>query len=177
MNGDFRGLENVLGVLTQSPRECLYCLINENERKVQVYSTSNFISHISRLVQEMNSLNNKELKQDLLKVKLVILETEFDNEEHRKRRFVSVCNKYKDSGYTFYRDTNIAQYSLKESYRYKKGQLYYVLELENPRGDRTLIGVFKRAKEANEFKKLHYSNPEIITEVVKSQNEETQLWL
>jgi hypothetical protein len=170
------GLETVLSVLASSPREAVYCLINEEDKRIAIYSTSNFISHISRLSQELSSANNREIRRDLNKVKVTILETVFRDKRHRNNLYRSIVQKYKRLGWTFYKDTNITQYKLKESYRHRNAVLYYVLTLENPKGRSIVVGVFEKARDARTFKASHYPDAEVITEVVVADNDLTKSW-
>lgn len=174
---DLKCLETVLGVLAQSPRECLYAVINESDKRIQIYSTSNFVSHVSRLAQELEHLNNRLLKEDLHKVKVVVLYTEFRDKKHRYNLYRSEIQKYKNLGWTFYSDRNIAQYTLHEAYRYKDHVLYYVIELVARNNDRIVVGVFSKAREARDWRDTNYPNRDIITEIVVADNDLTGSWL
>lgn len=162
---DLKSLETILKVMSSCPKECLYAVINECDKRIQVFSTSNFISHISRLAQELGHLNNKPLLEDLQNIKVVILETEFRDKKHRYSLYRREIQKYKDGGWTFYSDRNVALYRLNQGYKYKGHKLYYVVELVARNGDRTVVGAFTKAKEAKRFISEHYSN-DIITEIV-----------
>lgn len=174
--GDMTALENVLGLLAGSPRECLYALINEQDKRIQIYNTTNFISHISRIAQELNALNYQLLRSDISRVKVVFLETQFDSKLQRDNKHRSLVQKYRNEGWTFYSDTNTALYKLKESYKMRDKKLYYVLELENKQGRRILVGVFRKYKDAKHFKQTNYRNEDMVTEIVVSDNNETRSW-
>jgi hypothetical protein len=170
------GFSSLLRYLSQAPKECLYALINESDKRIQVYSTSNFIGHISRIAQEIGTLENRILKHDLEKIKLCILETEFDTKLHRDNKYRALVTKYKAEGWEFYSDTNIAQYKIKEGYKTKDKQLYYVLELEDRNKRRLVVGVFDKASEARLWKYRNYPREGIITEIVIADNEWTRNW-
>jgi hypothetical protein len=174
-------LETVLSVLATAPKECVYCLINEADRRIQIYSTSNFVSHLNYLIQNLGSLEHQQLRRDLNKVKVTILETKFDTKRHRDNKYRTLVQRYRSEGWTFYRDTNITLYTLKENYRMRDGVLYYVLELENPKRGRKkdrniLVGVFNSHREAMAWKAKHYPLTGMITEVVVADNDETKSW-
>lgn len=176
ITNQFKSLETLLGVLSTCPKECLYCLINESDRRIQVYSTSNFISHISKLIQELGNLNNKAIKDDIQNIKVLILETEFNNSISRNNRFKQVVEGYKAKGYKFYNDLSVVQYRIRESYRYKNYKAYYVIELLGSKGSKPiLVGAFSKYREARAFQDKYYKHG-IITSVVFSDSEETKLW-
>lgn len=169
------GLETVLSTLASSPKEAVYGLFNAEDKRCQIYQTSNFVSHVCKLVQEMGCLDHWQLRMDLSKVKLVILETEFRDKTHRSNKYRSLVHRYKEEGWTFYKDYNLAQYKMKEGYKRKGSDLYYVIELIGNKR-RLVIGVFRKAKEAREWRAHHYPNRDIITEVVVADNESTKNW-
>lgn len=169
------GLSNLLSILGSAPKECLYALVNEEDKRIQIGSTSNFIAHISKLAQELGSLNNRVLCADLGKLKLLILETEFRDRAHRKNRYREIHTRYKNLGWSFYSDTNITKYKLKTSYKSRNHVLYYVIELESNKR-RLVVGVFKTARDARSWKQTHYPDENMITGVVVCDNEETKSW-
>lgn len=175
---DYRALETVVQVLSTSPKECLYCLINEKDKRIQVYSTSNFLSHLSKLVQELGSLNNKELLIDLKnnKARLLILETEFPNKLSRNNKFRQVVQKYKNLDFGFYNELSVVQYRLREIFRYRNNKAYYVIELVGSKGtEPVVVGVFTKWREARGFQDKYYPSG-CITEVVIADNDETRTW-
>ncbi len=173
---DLRPLETILNTLSTSPKECLYAVINESEKRIQIYSTSNFVSHVSRLAQEMNSLKYRLLRDDLNKVKVIILETKFRDKRHRDSLYREYTQQYKNNGWVFYSDRNIAQYKIHESYKYKNNVLYYVIELVTGDGRYTVVGVFSKYKEARDWKQTSYPNEDMITGIVVCDNDLTSSW-
>lgn len=176
ITSQFKSLETLMQVMATAPRECVYGLINESDKKVQVYSTANFLSHLTRLVQELGSVNNQAIKEDLENIVLVVLETEFPNIESRNNKYKTWVAKYKSQGYEFYNDLSVVQYKVKESFRYKDRKAYYVVELVSRKGGKAiLLGAFSKYREAREFQNKHYKEG-IIGNVVYAENAETEIW-
>lgn len=170
-------IETLFKDLCMLPKEGLYCLINEEDKKIQIYNTVNIISSISRLSQEIENLNNSELKKDLDKVKLKILETNFKCKDSRNIRYKQVIQSYKDRGYKFYNELSVVQYIVKETFQYKDLKAYYVIELVNPSSRiNIVVGVFRKYREARKFLKDYYPD-NTIPKITIAENEDTKLWL
>jgi hypothetical protein len=172
----YRNVETVLQDLCSLPKEAVYCLINEKDKRVQVFQTSNLVSHIGKLVLEIGSLNNKNLRLDLNNIKLLIVETKFENKESRNNVFKKTVEKYKKLGYEFYNELSVAQYKLKESFQYRNHKAYYVIELVGAKGSKPIVvGVFTKWREARTFQDKEYPNG-CIEKVVFADNEDTKNW-
>lgn len=162
--------------LTQCPKECVYALVNEADKRIQVYSTGNFLSHFSKLIQELGTLDHKPLVADLEKIELVFLETRFENRKHRDVKFKYQVDKYRNLGYNMYVDLSLTNYRIRECYKHRDGKSYVVLELRGSKGVKPiLIGVFSKYKKAKAFLEEHYKDG-IVTDVVKASTEETKLF-
>ncbi len=173
---EYKSLETILFTLANSPKECVYSLVNEKDRKVQVFSTSNFISSVCRLVQDLGNYNNEELLKDLNNIKVCILETEFNSKESRNNSYKRIVARYKTQGYEFYNELVVVQYRLKESFQYKGGKPYYVYELVSHKGSKAIVvGVFSKYREARSWSEGHYPNG-TIPKVVIAENIETKTW-
>lgn len=172
-------LETLLATLASAPKECLYALVNKKDKHVQIFSTANFISHISKVTQELNTLKYKSLAADLDKIEVVILETSFGTgPTSRPNKLRKHESTYKKDGWTFYKDLNLARWKLKEGYKQWNQTLYYVLELETKAGQRCVVGVFSKAKDASSWKAANYPlGDNIVVEVVVADNELTRSWL
>lgn len=169
-------MTNLLQTLAAAPRECIYALINEADKKVQIHCTTNFLTHISKLTQELSHLNNQALKADLDKIQLVILETNFNSAADRYAQYKRIAGEYRTKGYEFYNELSVVQYKLRESYKYKGGKPYYFIELVGGKGSKpVLVGVFAKWREARGFQDMYYKDG-IITKVVVADNELTRGW-
>lgn len=172
---DLKLLETLPGLLSVCPRKCLYAFINESDKRIQIYKTSNFLFHISRLFNEIENLNNREIRNDLSKIKLLILETEFNSDIQMNIKYRNLVNRYSNNGYIFYKDSSIVNYCIKESFRRRNGKMYYVIELENTRGDCILLGVFRSSYDAKSFINSNYGNG--VVDIIVSDNDITKMWL
>lgn len=172
---DLRDLETLPVLLSKCPRKCLYALINESDKRIQVYKTSNFLYHIVRILNEIDHLNNRNLKDDIGKIRLVILETVFTSTVSMNIKYRNQIDKYRNLGYTFYKDSSIVNYNIKESYRQYKNKMYYMVELVNTRRDSVLLGVFRSASEARLFISTNYGNG--IVDIIVSDDELTKSWI
>ncbi len=167
-------IETLFKGLCSLPREAVYCLVNDSSKRIQIYSTSNLVAHLSRLTQEVGNYNNKELLKDLENLEFRILETEFPHEDSRSLKFKQLVEKYKKLGYEFYNDLNVASYRLKESFQYRDYKPYYVVGSKGTKS--ILIGVFSKYREARSFQAQYY--PEgTIPKIVVAENEETKGWV
>lgn len=152
--------KNVLETLLDLNRATVYCLINEVDKKIQIYYSSNTLKHLSRLLDEiMVSGQWIALKNDIKKCKLVIIETT-DN----KLRLGYWIDYYRNQGYSFYKDISPILYSFNIKIEYFPKKLVYVLSLKNSTNE-IVIGKFNKKKEMEEFKRLHYPD-KVITKIV-----------
>lgn len=91
------------------PDECIYALVNDEDKRVQVYSTKSFLSHLIGIVKETKYGFNL-MGEDTKKIRIVILETVL---EGNTRVLVSKYrNQYKDLGYKPYKEYKDSKYRL-----------------------------------------------------------------
>lgn len=156
-------LETLLAV----PKSCIYAFINVKDKRIQLFSTTNFSQHVSRMVDEIStSVEYKSMYEDRSKVSLRVLETRVQ-EDMLRHKLGEHTKLYQDKGYTMYKDMSISLYKLHKSIVYEDRKAVYKLELVSPnRSKRILLGMFNKHKDLETFMEAHYPNG-IVREVIR----------
>lgn len=148
----------------------VFALVNEQDRKVDVRLGTNVLRSVARLITDIksNAVRPVALKQDLQKLKLVILENEVADLGlcHAKWR-----NYYKEQGYTLYRSRPGSSYSLVVLIDYvpevHPNKLYFIVKLVG-KSNSIITGVFDNNIELQDFTSKYYSKG--VVEVVFASN-------
>lgn len=154
-----------LETLVQLTTSSVYALCNTSDKRIQIYGSSTTLVHLGRILEEVKTSGEyKLLKDDLSKVKLVILETNISSESIRLK-IGNWIREYKKRGYSLYKDIAPLKYKLDFNLEYKAGRLRYCLYLVNQGSDRKLVGIFDKKKDMKEFMSVHYRG-NIVSEIV-----------
>lgn len=142
-------LETIINfaALVASPDECIYALVNDEDKRVQIYSTKSFLSHLLKIVKESKLGCNGLMGEDTKKIRVVILETVLGKDT---RFLVSKYRtQYRDLGYSPYKSYRDANYKLVIEL-VAEGVSRYGVYLRGY-NENTLLGEFKRYDEAKRY--------------------------
>lgn len=158
------GIDVSLETLLDLPQACIYALVNEVDMKVSVYGTRDLIGSLGRYIKDCKYGSNGVVTRDSGKVKIVILETEFDKvllDRHIVR--------YKQLGYVMYNDVVSHEYKLLPSIRICRNVAKYYLYIVSNTNNRILVGIFDSYNDMNTFISNEYSN-NVINKIVKHES-------
>ncbi len=145
-----------LETITKLSVSSVYALRNRFKDRIQILGSMNTLVHLGRMIQEIQTSGEYiELKNDLLDIDIVLLETGLEIQD-LKVRTSHWIQEYKKSGYTMYKDLNPVRYTLETLLEYKEGRMCYCLYLKNRGSDRKLIGIFDRKSKLTSFVTEHY---------------------
>ena len=148
----------------------VYAFLNSENKRIQIFSCKQFLQHLSKAISEINTSGEySELKNDLNKIKICILETNFnDSLRLRQSHWIDV---YRNKGYKLYKDITPVKYSIETAVEMIGGKLRYILYLKNLRHDRIKVGIFSKKKELKSFIETHYKHG--VTAVVYHESIKT----
>ena len=158
--------------LLELPKSGLFAFINEIDRKVDVYHTSNFLNAIERHITQIRLVCHpvQGLISDKNKIEIQWLEDVTDphicklKQSHWVRYFEGI-------GYTSYRKRTALEYTVK--IRELHGLLRVVLENRNY--DSIVVGIFDSKEACDIFVQKYYSDPNFL--ITYSDNELTKAYL
>lgn len=155
-----------LETLFQLSVSSVYCLVRRDTRMVQVYGSVNTMSHLGRTLEEIRTSGEyKNLLEDLSQIDFCILETIADQKD-LKIAIGSWIDKFKESGYTLYKDCSPIRLRLETTLEHRDGRLTYCLYVVSTRSYRKLVGVFVREKDMRKFKDEHYKDNKVRKVIV-----------
>jgi len=132
--------------LLNLPKQAIFILINEKDKKVYISYSSKFHNKLGSIAEQIrdNTWRWKEMIKDKKKLELKILETNIE------RHFVNYYrNEYRNNGYTLYNETERIplQYQFKIQYSSRRVLVVAV----DKRWTRTILGRFETYEEARGF--------------------------
>jgi hypothetical protein len=158
-------LDMNLNDLLALPECCVYALVNEVDRKCQVFSTSSLLKHLGGLIDDIRISGEwQSIQGDIQKVQVRILEVLKDEKNMRFHQSQWI-KRLNEEGYKNYKDISPVSYKVDIVLGFRHGNLQYMVYLMNKRKDRKLIGLFTKKKEMNEFLHSHYPNG-VVTSII-----------
>lgn len=144
----------------------VYALENASGKLVQVFGSTNTLRHLGGILEEIKTSGEyKTMKEDLHDLVFRVLET---NPKNMKISISLWIKRYKDVGYTMYKDCSPISLSLETRVERVDGRLCYCLYIVGRKSYKKLIGIFKKKKHLEEFKNASYKGDRISTVVVHS---------
>lgn len=168
---------NLFQELNSLPKQCVYGLFNEIDKRVYIGFTINILVTLPRLLNNIN-YSNSLLKADLSKLEFRIIETIKENKSLRLR-YQYWCRNYSNNGYMLYREYKAIQYRTRiEVIRNpldERTDLYMCAVKLVSRGYKELtVGLFSNAAEAEAFVSEHYTS---IDSIIYADNYLTKRYL
>lgn len=162
---------DVLTILRDAPKSAVFALYNPKKKKVFVTLARNYLKRISTLVTELNdgSFKDNEMCQDFQDLKLILLETSnHPNTAANQERFRLQMHYWQE----YVEKLGLSHYGKRHIYvKYKprittglnyEGDQVVFVTLVSKRNDKTTIGVFDNAFDAQEFKKEYLDTQSYI---------------
>lgn len=148
------------------PDVCVYALINEVDRRCQVFSTTSLNSHLGSLMKDIKVSGEwSVMKDDISKLRLCILETLTDKRELKIRQSYWI-ESFNKKEYKNYKDLSPVSYKVDIELAYRHGKLCYFVYLKNTRKDRILVGLFRLKASMDEFLNQSYPNG-VIQKIIR----------
>ncbi len=166
-------LENLLNLNCNG----LYCLINEQDRKVDVRYSCNLLRAVASLVESIsdNSVVPLEISKDASKLQLVVLEK---NIEGLKLKHAFWQQYYKNLGYSLYRTKPGNKYVVEVSVDYVRelhqSHHYFVVRLKS-KGSTVTVGIFDQIEDLQDFVSEYYSG--VVVEIIFANNNLTSSYV
>lgn len=164
--------------LYKLPDKCIYAFLNESDKKIYIGMAKNIVTSLSRNISEMK-YSNHPCKNDVSKLKFEILEN-IVTDRDLKLKYQYYSNKYKNEGWTLYRDYCAISYKvlidvLNVNKLYGMPSIKCCVKLRS-RGYRELtVGLFETVEEAEVFVANNYSNSP-ITNIIYADNKLTRYY-
>lgn len=162
----------IMDNLNHLPEMCIFGLVNEDNKVIFIYRTTNIVTALSRIVKEYKYRN-----KNILKLPLVIIETITDK-NNLWVRYNYWDKYYSNAGYIVANKCKYnIQYKLRKQImgdfrrKYDRVPLFYV-KLISRRYKEVVVGVFDNNDETEAFINKHYSNG--IDNIVYSNNSLTR---
>ena len=163
MQIELNSIETMVSYINVS---CVYAFINEQDKKIQVFSTTKGLTHMINSLSKMATSGDyshpEKMKKDFKKMKLVIIEKiETDSTETvLKIRHSYWIEYFKSLGYSIYSENSPCQYSIETkvlSTGYKKLFGVYLTNRSRKRqGKDILVAVYTKKYEVDAFIEKHY---------------------
>lgn len=135
------------------PPAAIFALVNVQDKRVYIAYTSRLAATLGMIVTSVldNKLGNDLMIRDARKLELVILETRLE------KNFVKYfMDQYTKQGYQIYNGTSKIPLQYRFEMCYDGGSV--VVVAANTRGEKTILGMFSKAKDAKSFLKYVKSN-------------------
>jgi hypothetical protein len=135
---------------------------------VQVFGSTNTVKHLGGILEEIKTSGEyRNLLEDILEIDFVILETNVLKKDLR------ICialwiSKYKDYGYTLYKDISDTKLTLETRLEFFVGRPRYCLYAVGVGSYEKLLGIFKWKRDLKKFLNANYEGDRISTLVVHS---------
>lgn len=150
----------------------VYCLVNEELKYIQIWYSRNMMDNLNNVLKYIDTGEYGKLKDHVNNVHLSILELT-DNEKNGRVILSGFINKYRNNGYTLYKDTNLINYKLGNTTGQVDGNLRYLVYLEKRNKKKLVVGVFDNKEEMDIWMNLTYPN-DIVTNLVLCENKYVQ---
>lgn len=155
---------------------CIYAIKSDESKKVYVGYSKNLLTSLGRILGDVESYGS--LKDDLSTATIEVLCTDaLILKDVKLTRFnVSLyAEQYINSGYTFYKPTNLVKYKLDVKIYANNYAAYYVVDLVNSRNEKILVGVFDKKSQCDSFLALYYPD-NIVRHFYTANNPLTKKW-
>jgi hypothetical protein len=144
----------------------LYAFINIDQQKIDVRYAKDINLSIATIISQINHnvMDTPDLSKDFLdnKISIVILEEYSSNKFNNLVRQSYWCEKYKQLGYTLYRNKPLVKLTVETALTPRGIRVY----LRSSRYKRIEVGLFEDLKQAQDFIYLNYPNG-LVKEVIK----------
>lgn len=143
--------------LYECSNECIYALVNDTDKRAQVYHTKSFYKHLTRIIEEtkLGSMEYKTIAEDTKKIRIVILETKVDG--NTRLVLERYRNYYRDLGYTPYKVTTDKDYKVELQVIGVGRNTRYGVFLKGYNTN-ILLAKYKTYDRANGFIERHYKD-------------------
>ena len=157
------------------PKFCIYALICDETKRVLVGYSKNLLTSISRLNQDLETPKYMQLKNDIDKVYIKVLEVGVQDKD-RKIKVNNYVNNYLSLGYTLYCSSNLVKYTVHTEIMTISKNIFLVAFLKDKRCNKIIVGIFKTKNELNKFINTYYPN-NVCTGIYYSNNIYTNNYL
>ena len=165
-----RPMTSLLRHIQQAPKTCVYSLVEPVQKRVQVFSTSDFLSHLIGVLGRVSDYGD--MKLHLETIELVIESTTETSTQDLKLAKERAIARYRDMGYVEYKTSYNTKYKLVTSTVYKDNKLVFKLDIETSNGTVITLGHFTSKRSLNEFMTTHYPNNTVYKIVKKNEQSE-----
>lgn len=131
----------------------IYCLRNDQEKKVQIFSTKCILEHLNY------TLKNGEYSQ-YENLVFEVLEDDLSNLE-LKVLWGNWIEFYKQQNYSLYKEILYPKYIVKEGLQLFDKQYYSSIYIQNTRRDKIVLGLFDNIKDSKQWLDLNYPDRKI----------------
>ena len=139
-------LETLLNIETN----VVYCFLNVDSKRVQVYGTKCIIQHLGRILDEIKTSGEYSvLRDDMKNTEIVILESNI-LETDLKLKVAYWVDWYQSRGYRLFKELSPIRYKLDRVVEFEGRKLMYYLYARNKR-DSVLLGRFRKRREMEDF--------------------------
>jgi hypothetical protein len=166
---------NLIDNLSHLPEMCIFGLINEHNKIVLIYRTTNIVTALSRIVNEYKYSN-----KNILKFGLIIIETITDK-HNLWVRYNYWNNEYSNNGYTvgnkckYNMNYKLRKQALKDFRVKRHGPLLFYVKVVSRRYKEVIVGIFDKVEDMDAFVNKHYANG--INNIIYSNNNLTRQYL
>lgn len=160
------------------PDQCIYGLINNQDKKIFIGYTKDLVTALNRIGKDIK-YSNHILKNDINKLELIIIET-INNEDLLRSRYQFWYNKYSNMGFLHYR-----KYKAMGFYKLFIDVLMVnhihvpkvYVKLRWGRSKELTVGIFDSVEECDAFINEFYPNKNNIASIIYSSNILTKEYL
>lgn len=162
----------LINSLSLLPEMCIFGLINEDNKAILIYRTTNIVTSLARIIREYKYSN-----KNILKLSLIIIE-DIKDSNNLWVRYNYWTNYYSNKGYII---MNRCKYNIKYKLRkqilgdfrpkFSSLPLFYV-KIVSRRYKEIIVGIFDKVIDMDEFIDKHYANG--IDSIVYSSNKLTK---
>lgn len=155
---------------------CIYAIKCDDSRFVYVGYSKNLLNSLGRIMGDIESYGS--LKFDVAKAHVDILSTDpaiLDSVKLTRLKVSLYAQQYKDSGYQFYKPTNLVKYRVDVKIYASNCKAWYVIDLINSRNEKILVGVFDKKDACDAFLNKYYPDG-IVSHFYAANNKDTIEW-
>lgn len=168
---------NLFVELNKLPKQCIYGLINNTDKRIFLGYSTNIVTALGRLINYSNNL----FKDDLDKLELIVIEP-IKNSNDLRLKLKYWFKEYSNKGFLFYKKPiNLPSYKLRidlmaDFRNVKEGNYLCYVKLISRRYRELTVGVFNTYGEAELFCKKYYINGQ-VNNIIYSNNKLSKEYL
>lgn len=166
------GLNDYLSV----PKGCVYALVCHESKRFVVAYTDHLMGVLYRVSKDLETPKYTGIKNDIEKIRIVVLEVGVQNNKDKKIHIASYVDKYIALGYTQYFPSNLVRYSVHTDITTRGPSDYFVVYLKDKRSNKITVGLFKKKSEMDKFINEYYPGM-LCTGIYYANNIHTEIYL